>query len=104
VVARVTFPGGRDGAFIAAVRRDVSHHFGARDGADKANGPMMVKTAILLVFTLTAYGLLLNNRLDPLAMLGAAALLGVGIAGLGFCVAHDALHGAYSDGPGSTAP
>jgi linoleoyl-CoA desaturase len=32
-------------------------------------------------------------------MLGLTVLMGVGIAGLGFCVAHDALHGAYSRQP-----
>jgi linoleoyl-CoA desaturase len=32
-------------------------------------------------------------------MLGLAVLLGVGVAGVGFAVSHDALHGAYSANP-----
>src|SRR5690606_17745347 len=32
-------------------------------------------------------------------MLGLAVLMGVGMAGIGFCVSHDALHGAYSANP-----
>ncbi|MGH7447683.1 MAG: hypothetical protein ACRELT_08985 [Longimicrobiales bacterium] len=32
-------------------------------------------------------------------MLGLCVLMGVGMAGVGFSVAHDALHGAYSSNP-----
>lgn len=97
--ARVTFPASRDAAFIAAVRLDVADYFAASKLTDKANGSMVVKTAILATSTVAAYGLLLSNWMGPWAMLCVAALLGVGIAGLGFCVAHDALHEAYSDRP-----
>lgn len=57
---------------------------------------MVLKTVVLLTVTFGAYGLILTNRFPPLAMLGLAVLMGVGVAGLGFAVAHDAQHGAYS--------
>ncbi len=35
----------------------------------------------------------------PLGMLGLAIVMGVALAGIGFAVSHDALHGAYSSNP-----
>ena len=58
---------------------------------------MAVKTVALYAILLVPYGLILTGRFPPLAMLGLTVIMGVGMAGIGFSVAHDALHGAYSD-------
>jgi len=60
---------------------------------------MAAKSAFMLVLSFGAYGLLLSPWSGAWEKLGLAAIMGVGIAGLGFCVAHDALHGAYSNRP-----
>lgn len=60
---------------------------------------MVAKTVLLLLLTFGPYGLILTNRFSPLAMLGLAVVMGVGVAGIGFAISHDALHGAYSANP-----
>jgi fatty acid desaturase len=54
---------------------------------------------VLLGLTILPYGLALTNRFSALTMLGFAVLMGIGLAGIGFAISHDALHGAYSRNP-----
>jgi linoleoyl-CoA desaturase len=49
--------------------------------------------------TFVPYALIVTNAVSPLAMLGLAVVIGFGIAGIGFAVAHDALHGSYTTSP-----
>jgi len=60
---------------------------------------MWLKTLLLFGVVIGSYAAIMSNRFTPLAMLGLSVLLGIGIAGVGFSVSHDALHGAYSDNP-----
>jgi linoleoyl-CoA desaturase len=98
--AGVTFPRRDPADFGPEVKRRVAAYFSERGLSDKANAAMVAKTVILLTVPAVAYGLILSNRVPPVGMLGLAVLIGVCVAALGFCVAHDALHGAYSRRPG----
>ncbi len=96
---RVSF-GCRDAAeFVAELKQRVGDYFISRGISDKANAAMIFKTVVVLTFTFGAYGLILSNRFTPWEMLGLAIVMGIGLAGTGFCVSHDALHGAYSSNP-----
>jgi len=57
---------------------------------------MVLKTIIMLSLTFGSYGLIMSGHFSLMAMWGLTFLIGVGIAGIGFCISHDALHGAYS--------
>ncbi len=57
---------------------------------------MMIKTVVLLGFYLLSYGLLISGLFAWPAMLLLWFFMGIGMAGIGFSVSHDALHGAYS--------
>lgn len=93
---RVIFPTTDVHPFVAELRQRVGEYFESRHLSTKANAAMIAKTLIMFGVTLGSYGLILSGRFHPLAMLGLAMLMGAGVAGLGFCVAHDALHDAYS--------
>jgi linoleoyl-CoA desaturase len=98
-VEKITFSSeGTSEAFLR-LREQVSDFFAARSVSDKANASMIVRTIVMLGVTFGAYGLILTNRVPPLGMLGLAMVVGVGFAGIGFGIAHDALHGAYSSSP-----
>ncbi|HEU4726190.1 MAG TPA: fatty acid desaturase, partial [Candidatus Eisenbacteria bacterium] len=81
------------------MKRRVADYFESRRISPKANASMVVKTILLLVVTFGSYGLILSNQFTPIQMLGLAVLMGIGTAGIGFGIAHDALHGAYSSRP-----
>jgi linoleoyl-CoA desaturase len=58
---------------------------------------MVLKTITLYAILIVPYALILTGRFSGLAMLGLTVVMGVGMAGIGFSVAHDALHGAYAE-------
>jgi linoleoyl-CoA desaturase len=86
-------------AFVRDVKTDVARYFETTGRSTKADYRMVLKTVLLLTATFGSYALILSNRFTPLQMLGLAILMGIGMAGVGFSVAHDALHGAYSNNP-----
>ena len=74
----------------------VAEYFASRGLSSKANTKMIVKSCLVLALTFVPYGLILSNRFSPLVMLLLAVVMGVGMAGIGFGISHDALHGAYT--------
>jgi len=82
--------------FVPEVRKRVNQYFSQHGLSKHADVRMVTKTIIILGGSVACYLLILSGWFTPLQMLGLAILLGVGIAGIGFSVAHDALHGAYS--------
>ncbi len=97
--AKVRFANRQATEFIEEVKTRVAAYFTTTGRSQKADGRMVLKTVLLLVGTFGAYALILTNWFTPWQMLGLAVLMGAGMAGVGFSVAHDALHGAYSSNP-----
>lgn len=85
--------------FIEEVRGRVADYFEATGRSQKADARMVFKTVLLLTLTFGTYALILSGLFSPWQMLGLAVLMGAGMAGIGFSVSHDALHGAYSSNP-----
>jgi len=100
MAARVTFEGPVSApSLLMEMREAVAAHLGERGISEKANAAMVTRTVVMLGVTFGAYAAILSGRFSPPAMLGLAMVMGVGIAGIGFGIAHDALHGAYSSHP-----
>jgi linoleoyl-CoA desaturase len=93
---RVHFSNREAAAFVAELRSAVAGWFADTGRSDKANAAMVTKTALLLGTMVAAYLLVLSDILHGWALLGVVVLMGVTMAGIGFSVSHDALHGAYS--------
>ena len=72
----------------------------ARSGLSRhADAAMVGKTAVLVCLYFGSYALIVSG-LPPLPWAWALCLaMGVGMAGIGFSVTHDALHGAYAADP-----
>jgi linoleoyl-CoA desaturase len=83
-------------AFFATLKKRVDAYFNEAGVSKYANGTLIVKTAVLLLVYAVPFALLLLFQ----PSFGIALLLwfvmGVGVAGLGMSVMHDANHGAYS--------
>lgn len=89
-----------DRRFTREVKAKVKDHF-ERNGLSKhANAAMVTKTVILLSLYFGSYGLILAGSLPLAAAWLLCMVMGVAMAGIGFSVTHDALHGAYSANPG----
>ncbi|MEA2723707.1 MAG: linoleoyl-CoA desaturase [Gemmatimonadales bacterium] len=93
---RVHFTNRDAAAFVADLRSAVTTWFAEAGRSDKANAAMVAKTVLFLGTIGVAYGMALSNLLPGWGLLGVAILMGVTMAGIGFSVSHDALHGAYS--------
>lgn len=95
-VSTVSFNNRTSKEFVRELRSRVDAYFEENDLSKKANTAMVVKTVALLTLTFGAYGLIMSGAFGLWTMLGLCIVMGVGVAGCGFSVAHDALHGAYS--------
>ena len=86
----------REREFMHDLKSRVGAYFEERGISDKADGRMVFKAIAVLAMTFVPYGLILSGLFTAPIMLSLAIVMGVGVAGCGFCIAHDALHGAYS--------
>lgn len=92
----VKFSNAAGGPFTRELKKRVEEYFARRGISDKANARMVFKTIAMLALTFVPYALILTGWFSPWTMLGLAVVMGIGMAGCGFSISHDALHGAYS--------
>jgi linoleoyl-CoA desaturase len=59
---------------------------------------LWAKSALVILWTVLSYLVLLQATTTPVAVVAAATSLGLAMAGIGFCIMHDANHGAYARG------
>lgn len=86
--------------FFTTVRKRTNAYFEDNKISKHANTTMIVKTVIMFMVYLVPYLLMILGVVtNPWAMLGLCMVMGIGAAGLGLGVQHDANHGAYSAKP-----
>ncbi|MDZ7690220.1 MAG: fatty acid desaturase [Balneolaceae bacterium] len=95
-VTRISFEKGQGRDFAKDIKQRVNNYFERNNLSKNANGQMVAKTAILLTAYFGAYALILTGSFSLYQMLFLCFVMGLGMAGIGFSVSHDALHGAYS--------
>lgn len=93
------FSGEADRAFVAELRAAVNNYFAENKLSTRANRAMWGKAAFMLALVFGSYALLLSGVLPLWGMWLCCAVLGAGIAGYGFSVMHDAMHGTFSENP-----
>ncbi len=93
---KVTFTKAAPAGFSKDVKQRVDEYFRVNKLSKKADYRMVFKTIVLLALTYGSYGLVLSGHFTPAQMVPFCFLMGIGMAGIGFSISHDALHGAYS--------
>jgi linoleoyl-CoA desaturase len=88
-----------DPDFAREVKARVGEYFERNGLSRHANAAMVTKTVVLVVAYLGSYGLIVSGALPLPWMWLLCLVMGVAMAGIGFAVTHDALHGAYSADP-----
>ena len=82
--------------FLPTLKERVDHFFRQHNLSRHANPFMIFKTVLFLSLAAALYVVIITSILPMLLQLGAAVLLGMTLAFIGFNICHDALHGAYS--------
>jgi linoleoyl-CoA desaturase len=82
--------------FYTELKEKVNNYFKEKNISNKGNMKMYLITFTIIAITYGAYFLILFAGLPEWAMLILAAVMGVGIAGIGMGIMHDGSHNAYS--------
>lgn len=85
--------------FFPVLRERVDAYFREEGVSKQGNYALVWKGVVMLSMLLIPYGLILSNQLSPWALLGLAVVMGLGTAGVGMSVMHDANHGSFSGIP-----
>jgi len=93
---RISFKHDGKKDFAREVKQKVNNYFEENNLSKHADKWMVAKTFILLTLYFGAYGLLISGSVGIWGMAFLCFLMGIGMAGIGFSISHDALHGAYS--------
>jgi linoleoyl-CoA desaturase len=96
---KVKFNNRKSATFAAALRANVNQYFTDNNISTYANRAMVIKTIVLLTMSFGPYFLIMFGDFTPWQMFGLVCISGFCLAGVGFSVSHDALHGAYSENP-----
>ena len=83
--------------FFKEVRKKVNQYFKENNISKHANGGMVFKTVFMLCLYFAPLVLMLTGVVSSLwPVMIMWALMGLGMAGIGMSVMHDANHGSYS--------
>ncbi|MCB0400969.1 MAG: acyl-CoA desaturase [Flavobacteriales bacterium] len=94
---RITFNTKDRPEFIKELRSRVNSYFKENNITKYANANMVIKTIFMLSLYFVPFVLILTNISDnPWVVLGLWIVMGLGMAGIGLSIMHDANHGAYS--------
>lgn len=85
--------------FFATLRQRVDDYFNKNKLKKSGNYQMILKTIAMLALYFIPYGLIMSNMFSGWIMLLLAGVMGLGMAGIGLSIMHDANHGSYSSSP-----
>lgn len=95
--ARVKFLNKDKSLFFSVLRDNVDSYFHDNQ-IDKTGGqPILFKAICMLTLYLGSFALILTGRFSDWQMLGLTVVMGIGVAGVGMSVMHDAIHGSFSE-------
>lgn len=93
----IKFAGQRND-FFNTLNQRVNEYFKTEQISKHANSEMVLKTIFMFALYLIPYAIVLSGVLTSLwAYFGMYAVMGLGVAGIGLSIMHDANHGAYSN-------
>jgi linoleoyl-CoA desaturase len=92
----VKFSGSHNEEFYKVLKSRVSEYFKSNNISRYANSSMVIKTIAMMLIYLVPFVLLLTLNVPIWMELIFWMMMGVGMAGVGLSVMHDANHGAYS--------
>jgi len=84
--------------FFSTLNQRVNDYFKSRNITRHANLEMKFKTLFMFALYFTPYFIIISGMVTSIwAMTGLCIVMGIGVAGIGLSVMHDANHGGYSN-------
>lgn len=84
--------------FFSTLSQRVNSYFKTNNIERTANREMVIKTIFMFSLYFTPYFLIIGGvSSNPWVLLGLCVVMGLGTAGIGLSIMHDANHGAYSN-------
>lgn len=83
--------------FALAVRSNVNKYFTDNKISTKGNLKLAIQTVVMLSLYVVPFILVFTIPMNAWTGLLMAVIMGIGMAGTGMCVMHDAVHGSYSN-------
>ena len=99
VFSSIKYAKGGNAEFYKVLKQRVNEYFKKEKVSRHANFSMIFKTICMITLYLTPFVLILTLGIESWAVLLLWVLMGVGMAGCGLSIMHDANHGAYSKSP-----
>jgi len=85
--------------FAINVRKNVNNYFEENKISTKGDAGLVLKTVVMLCLYIVPFVILLTIQMNAWVGLFLSILMGIGVAGIGMGVMHDAVHSSYSDKP-----
>jgi linoleoyl-CoA desaturase len=96
----IRFPNKKKPEFITELRSEVKKYFEDNQISRFGNRSLVLKTVTILLIYFAPFALMLTGVITSVPMIMLAwMIMGIGIAGTGMSVMHDANHGSYSKNP-----
>jgi linoleoyl-CoA desaturase len=85
--------------FTATLRKNVNDYFTNKEISTKGNFGMLFKSILLSLLYVVPFVLMLTLPISGWFIFPLSILMGIGMAGIGMSVMHDAVHGSFSERP-----
>lgn len=83
--------------FSVLLRKNVNNYFKENGISTKGNMTLAMQTLVMLSLYVVPFILILSVPVSTWLALVFMVIMGIGIAGVGMCVMHDAVHGSFSE-------
>lgn len=94
---QINFPNNKQAEFVHELRREVKQYFKEKGISRYGNRNMVFKTIFMLSLYFTPYILMVSGTVtQPWILALLWIMMGLGMAGIGLSIMHDANHGSYS--------
>lgn len=84
------------GQFTSTLRKNVNNYFKEKGISQKGDSKMILKSIAMIGFYLLPFILIIALPITGWLILPLSIIMGIGMAGIGMSVMHDAVHGSFS--------
>lgn len=93
---KIKFTNLEKSTFFPTLRQRVDQYFTSNNLCKSGGSEIIYKALFMLSLYLIPYLLILTGYFSNMAMLGLTVMMGLGVAGVGMSVMHDAIHGSLA--------